>query len=283
MGADRESLDSANGDGWSRPDAAWGAHVPDHVIALLRDHPDRTPIAGGEPTDAVVLVADVSGFTPMSEALARSGRHGVEELGGILNAWFDAMNERIRTHGGSLAEFAGDALIAVFGAGGAPARPAAARRAVQCALDMQAGMARFQPVPTRAGTFHLTMKVGLAAGPLLQTVMGDPAVRVGPVILGPALHRAVGAEHRARGNEVIAADELVEPCDVLVERDRRGWLVRGVRHPVGPVPPAAPPSLADGRSAGLAPFLHPAIAERLRSGRRELVNELRTVTALFVG
>ena len=119
MGADREPLDSANRHGRSRPDTAWGAHVPDHVIALLRDHPDRTPIAGGEPTDAVVLVADVAGFTPMSEALARSGHHGIEELGGILNAWFDAMNERIRTYGGSLAEFAGDALIAVFGGGDA--------------------------------------------------------------------------------------------------------------------------------------------------------------------
>ena len=146
-------------------------------------------------------------------------------------------------------------------------------------------MARFQPVPTRAGPFHLTMKVGLAAGPLLQTVMGDPAVRVGPVLLGPALQRAVAAEHRARGNEVIAADELVEPGpgDELVERDRRGWLVRGVRRRVAPVPPAAPPSLDEDESARLAPFLHPAIAERLRSGRRELVNELRTVTALFVG
>ena len=55
--------------------------MPDHVIALLRDHPDGTPIAGGEPTDAVVLVADVAGFTPMSEALARSGHHGIEEFG----------------------------------------------------------------------------------------------------------------------------------------------------------------------------------------------------------
>ena len=33
----------------------------------------------------------------------------------------------------------------------------------------------------------------------------------------------------------------------------------------------------------MAPFLHPAIAERLRSGRRELVNEHRKVTAVFVG
>ena len=232
----------------------------------------------------MVLVADVAGFTPMSEALARSGHHGIEELGGILNAWFDAMNERIRHYGGSLAEFAGDALIAVFG-GGTPARPAAARRAVQCALDMQAGMARFQPVPTRAGPFHLTMKVGLAAGPLLQTVMGDPAVRVGPVLLGPALQRAVAAEHHARGNEVIAADELVEPGRTRARGARRARVAGAGRAPSRSRRchrPRRRPSTS-GESARLAPFLHPAIAERLRSGRRELVNELRTVTAVFVG
>ena len=56
-----------------------------------------------------------------------------------------------------------------------------------------------------------------------------------------------------------------------------------MRHRVAPVPPAVPPSLDQDEIARLAPFLHPAIAERLRSGRRELVNELRTVTAVFVG
>ncbi len=231
----------------------------------------------------MVLVADVSGFTRMSEALARSGHYGVEELGGILNAWFDAMNERIRNYGGSLAEFAGDALIAEFNCS-TTAPHAQHSRAVQCALDMQAAMVRFQPVVTGAGSFRLTMKVGLAGGPLLRTVMGDPAVRVGSVLLGPALQQAVAAEHRARGNEILAADGLLEPDpgSEFVDRDGRWWLVRGSRPSRRPCT-RAPPSLDEEESARLAPFLHPAIAERLRSGRHELVNELRTVAALFVG
>jgi hypothetical protein len=40
-------------------------------------------------------------------------------------------------------------------------------------------MARFQTVTTRAGTFELAMKAGLGAGPLLVTIMGDPAIRLG--------------------------------------------------------------------------------------------------------
>ena len=90
--------------------AAWGSHVPDYVIRLLQSHPDETPIARSDSAEAVVLVADVAGFTPMSEALARSGHYGTEELTGILNGWFASMSERITHYGGSVAEFAGDAL-----------------------------------------------------------------------------------------------------------------------------------------------------------------------------
>ena len=129
------------------------------------------------------------------------------------------------------------------------------------------------------------MKVGLAAGPLLQTVMGDPAVRLGYVLLGPALQRAAAAEHHARSDEVVVDAGLVDFGfgGEVEERDGRWWLVTGLRRRASPAPPAAPMTLDEGAARRLAPFLHPAIAERLRSGRRELVNEHRKVTTVFVG
>jgi class 3 adenylate cyclase/tetratricopeptide (TPR) repeat protein len=286
MAADQQARDGGvcGGEG-ARLSSAWGSHVPEYVTQLLLSHPDQTPIASSDPTDAVVLFADIAGFTPMSEALARSGSHGTEELTGILNGWFDAMSGRITRYGGSVAEFAGDALTAVF-RHRTRTRRSTIRRAVQCALDMQADMVRFQPVVTRVGSFRLAMKVGLAAGPLLQTVMGDPAVRLAYVLVGPALERAAVAEHHARGDEVVVDDGLLEHGfgAEVVERDGRWWLVRGLRRRASPVRPAAPTTLLDESVAvRLAPFLHPAIAERLRSGRRELVNEHRKVTAAFIG
>ena len=46
--------------------SAWGSHVPEYVIRLLRENTGELPLAAGEPTDVVVLFADVADFTPMS-------------------------------------------------------------------------------------------------------------------------------------------------------------------------------------------------------------------------
>ena len=265
--------------------AAWRSFVPDHVVRTLLSHPRETPIADGAPTDAVVLFIDVAGFTALSEALTGSGAYGTEELTRILNDWFDGMVELVSRYGGSVAEFAGDALTAVFWCD-ARNRRATGRRAIRCALDMQGGMARFQRIVTRAGTFGLAMRAGLAAGPLLETIMGDPAIRLGYVLSGPALDHAAGAEHHARRGEVVVHHGLLERGGLDAEiLERRGrWSVIGsLRGPILPVRPAARPPIDEGTAGRLAPFLHPAIAERLRSGRHEFVNEHRKVTVAFVG
>jgi predicted ATPase/class 3 adenylate cyclase len=263
--------------------AAWSSFVPDHVVRTLLSSPGRTPLANTQRTAAVVLVIDVVGFTPMSEALTRSGAYGTEELTRILNGWFDTMAGLVSRYGGSVAEFAGDALTAVFWCDSGTRR-LTELRAVQCALDMQAEMAGFQTIVTRAGTFGLAMKAGLAAGPLVSTVMGDPAIRVCYVLAGPALDRAATAERHARRGEVVVDRGLLEGGMSVEAMERRGrWCVVGsVRERVSPARPAPLESIDEETAKRLAPFLHPAIAERLRSGRRDLVNEHRKVTVAFV-
>ncbi|HZD01961.1 MAG TPA: AAA family ATPase, partial [Actinomycetes bacterium] len=264
--------------------AAWRSFVPEDVVRTLRRHPGEAPVADTESTDAVVLVIDVAGFTPMSEALTRSGAYGTEELTRILNGWFDTMAGLVSRSGGSVAEFAGDALTAVFWCD-SRTRRSTERRAVQCALDMQAEMARFQTIVTRAGAFELAMKAGLAAGPLLSSIMGDPAIRLSYVLAGPALDGAAAAEHHARRGEVVVDHGLLEDglrAEVLEHRDR--WsVVGGLRGRVSPARPAPLDPIDEDTARRLAPFFHPAIAERLRSGRRDLVNEHRKVTVAFVG
>jgi class 3 adenylate cyclase/predicted ATPase len=264
--------------------SAWRSFVPDHVLRTLLRHPGETPLADGERWDALVLFIDVAGFTPMSEAMTRSGAYGTEELTRILNGWFDTMVRLVSRYGGAVAEFAGDALTAVFRYDAA-ARPVTERRAVHCARSMQAEMARFQTIVTRAGTFNLAMKAGLAAGPLLVTIMGDPAIRLGYVLAGPALDRATRAERHARSGEVVVDHGLLEAgLDAEILERRGQWsVVGGVRGAVPPAPPAPLDPVDEGTARRLAPFLHPAIAERLRSGRRDFVNEHRKVTVAFVG
>src|SRR5512134_2993998 len=91
------------------------AYVPPDVAraALLRD----TPVDPEQPRfrrfPAAVLFADVSGFTPLTEGLARKGPEGAEELTRLLNAYFSRMIALVEAEGGEIVKFSGDALTAV--------------------------------------------------------------------------------------------------------------------------------------------------------------------------
>lgn len=255
--------------------------VPDQAVRVLQDHPDEMPVAVTTRLHAVVLFTDISGFTAMSEALARVGRYGAEELGRILNLYFDQMIRRAVAYGGTVAHLAGDAMTVLFVCDDPPA-PSVTRRAVHAALDMQVAMAGFEAVETSAGVFRLGMRAGVAAGPVLGTIVGDPAVRLEYVIAGPATDRAAAMEQLAATGQVVVdaalADDEVEGVDL----DAGARLATRVRRPP-PARPADPSAEVTGATAArLAPFLHPAIAERLQAGRRDLVNEHRPVTVAFV-
>jgi predicted ATPase/class 3 adenylate cyclase len=264
--------------------AALRPFVPDQLVRMLEEHPSAMPIAAASYDDAVVLFADIAGFTPMSQALAASGKYGAEELNRILNDYFGAMIEKITYYGGSVAKFTGDALTALF-AYDRSTRTATARQAVRCALDMQAAMSAFQALGTRAGDFGLAMRVGLADGRVLSTIVGDPAVRLQYVIAGKVLDRAAAAERMAATGEVLVDDWLLDGLDdiEIVGHRGRARVAARLRRPISLAPSLRP--RPDDRAATdrLEPFLHPAVAERLRAGRRGLVNEHRKVTVAFVG
>jgi class 3 adenylate cyclase len=57
---------------------------------------------------AAVVFADISGFTPLAERLARRGPAGAEELSTLLNAYFAKLTTLIAGHGGEVITFAGD-------------------------------------------------------------------------------------------------------------------------------------------------------------------------------
>jgi class 3 adenylate cyclase/tetratricopeptide (TPR) repeat protein len=264
--------------------SAWRPYVPDEVIRALLETPGKIPVGLATRSDAVVLFGDIAGFTPMSEALAKVGRYGDEELSQILNDYFGCMVEQAVAYGGSVVRLTGDALTALFPYDHS-SRALVARRSVQCALDMQAAMAAFQALDTEAGVFRLAMRAGLAMGPVLGMIVGEPTVRLEYVIAGRTIDRAAAAEQRAATGQVVVDRGLLEADGGLdaVELGGGAHLVRRVERPVDTVPARPPDAVGDAITSRLAPFLHPAIAERLRTGRRGLVNEHRQVTVAFVG
>src|SRR6476619_4212142 len=63
-----------------------------------------------------VLFADISGFTPLTEALVRvlGPRRGAEELARQLNEVYDALIAEVDRYGGSVIGFGGDAITCWF-------------------------------------------------------------------------------------------------------------------------------------------------------------------------
>ncbi len=64
--------------------------------------------------DGTMVFADVSGFTKLSERLARTGKEGAEHLVDAINACFSALLGKAYDRGASLLKFGGDAMLLWF-------------------------------------------------------------------------------------------------------------------------------------------------------------------------
>src|SRR6266508_2051405 len=258
----------------------YSSFLPDYVVRLLADRHDVLPLV--QRADGVAMFADIVGFTPMSAALADVGPEGTEELSEILNSFFARMIDLVTGHGGTVAKFAGDALTALFPFDSTIR--STVRRAAGCALAMQGATRGFQTVATRAGTFPLAMRAGLGAGRVLAAVVGDPAIRLEHVLAGEAVDRAVAAERRAASGQVVADATLLDRDHGIEVAGEPGAPALVTRLSGRPRRTASrQPPIAASAEGGLAAFLHPAIAERIRSGHGGLVDEHRTVTMAFIG
>lgn len=263
-------------------DMTWVSFVPDYLAQDILENPQASPIGREQRFDAVALFADVSGFTSMSEALGRTGKSGIEELTAILNSYFAPMIELIRTYGGIVGKFGGDAMTVLF-----PytqqTQAQTVRRAIECALHMQTRMDTYKAVSTSAGVFGLTMKAGLALGPVFCTTVGDLAVRLEYIIAGEVLDLCAEAEHHATPGEVVIHNQLlpyVGSIEISETRDDFSCVTGTGADALLPLPPQrdVPPQAVD----VLAGYLHPTIAQRLKAGLGGFINEHREVTTLFV-
>ena len=161
------------------------------VLVNSEDLPDRTCGAA--------LVADISGFTPLTEALVTElgPRRGADELSSQLNAVYGALIAEVHHYGGSVIGFSGDAITCWFDGDNA-------RVATTCALAMQQIMSQFSVITTASGSIaHLAMKAAVACGPVRRFRVGSPQIQFIDVLAGTTLDQTAMAESCARRGEVI--------------------------------------------------------------------------------
>jgi predicted ATPase/class 3 adenylate cyclase len=281
------------------------AYLPTDRLHALADGVTLPSRARG-----TALFADISGFTPLTEALVRmlGPRRGADELARQLNEIYDALIAEVDRYGGSVIAFSGDAITCWFddrlgtgdwevGTGNtssqSPApnlQPLAPLRATACALMMQRAMARFGGVALPSGgVVTLALKAAIASGTARRMVVGDPAIQRIDVLAGAALDRVAVVEHLAHRADVMLSPECARALGesaLIVEwrADAAGVhfpVIGGLMEPVAsaPWPPRAP---GIPRADQLRPWLLPAVYDRIRSDQGELVPELRPAVALFL-
>ena len=258
----------------------------------------RQAIAQGvtlpERTQGAALFADISGFTPLTEALALALglRRGAEELPRHLNRVYDALIGQVDRYGGSVIGFAGDAITCWFATDtplGSVETPTF--RAAACALDMQQVMGQMAAIhiPDQEPVM-LAVKVAVTSGPARRFVVGDPDIQLVDVLAGETLARVSDAEHMAdRGDVVIDSQtvaELGERAQILEWRvdENTGERFAVLEGLLGQVTPAPWPQQGPGTltEEHVRPWLLPPVHARLQAGGGEFLTELHPAVALFL-
>jgi len=182
------------------------AYVPPGLIrAALNGEPPPTEAKVAH-NSAAILFADVSGFTPLTEALAQRGTEGPEELTRLLNRYFGWMIAFAEAEGGEVVKFGGDSLTVVFAATSEPLAMAT-RRAYQVAQTMQVAMEEFGIMESSVGLVSLKMKVGIGAGQILSAHIGGIDSRWEYIIAGDPLNQATRAEREAQQGQIVLSPQ----------------------------------------------------------------------------
>jgi class 3 adenylate cyclase len=199
---------------------------PDVATTLLAD-PAQAAL-GGAIVEATVLFADLRGYTTFSE------RSEPDEVVALLNRYFGTAVPIILEHGGTVAQFVGDAVMAMWNA---PTRqPDHALRAGRAGLAMQGAIDQVAAGRPDWPRF----RVGINSGPVLVGNIGSEEFRNFTAI-GDTTNLASRLEGQApvgsvligeRTRELLGDAAAVEPVGELQvkgkERPVRAFLLRSI-------------------------------------------------------
>jgi class 3 adenylate cyclase/tetratricopeptide (TPR) repeat protein len=170
-------------------------YVPRALQQHLIDDPDgRCWTAEGS-----AAFVDVSGFTQLSEQLARKGREGAEQITDAIGGSFESILSVAYENGASLLKFGGDALLLWFDAENH------ATRASRAAILMREKLDQVGRIEWPDAKVTLQMSQGVHSGEFHFFAAGTSHLELLPT--GPAWSRLVEIEHAAQAGEILVSGE----------------------------------------------------------------------------
>lgn len=151
--------------------------------------------------DAVILFADLRGFTRMAEQLAPT------QVVQLLNQYFSLLTNVTYRYNGAIFNMAGDSLLVGFGV---PFdQPDAADRAIKCGYDMLADFEILSADWKEKHGLETGLGIGVNKGEVVAGNVGSPAY-MSFTIIGDAVNIASRLMQRARAGELLLSERVME-------------------------------------------------------------------------
>jgi adenylate cyclase len=180
--------------------ATFGRYLSDEIVTDILERPEGLEL-GGDLREVTIMMSDIRGFTTLCEALAPA------QVVKILNRYLGAMTDIIMAHQGTIDEFIGDAILAVFGA--PQRRDDDADRAVSCALAMQEAMADINAKNIADGMPEISMGIALNTGDVIAGNIGSKR-RSKYGFVGHPMNLTSRIEEFTAGGELLVSDSTLK-------------------------------------------------------------------------
>jgi class 3 adenylate cyclase/tetratricopeptide (TPR) repeat protein len=173
-----------------------GAYTPKHLAEKILT--SRSALEG-ERKQVTVLFVDVSGFTSLSEGL------DPEDVHRMMTRAFELMLEEVHRYEGTVNQFLGDGIMALFGA--PIAHEDHAQRAAHAALGIRKALDRYQEELQRKHGLTFQVRQGLNTGLVVVGSIGTD-LRMDYTAVGDTTNIAARLQQAAGGGRVIVSEAM---------------------------------------------------------------------------
>jgi adenylate cyclase len=176
-------------------------YVPATVARQLVDDERLEDVVNGVRMDASVLFCDLRGFTPLAATLQPT------DVRTLLDMYYDHVCSRVLERDGTVLQFVGDEVFAVFGAPLNRADHASA--AADCALAIQRDRPQLDAALVARSLPPVRFGIGLQSGAVVSAHMG-PVHRRQYGVVGDTVNVGSRLCGHAGADEIVSGRALIE-------------------------------------------------------------------------
>lgn len=207
---------AAAGVDYSRPDSYTPKFMAEKILTT------RSSVEG-ERKLVTVFFCDVTGFTALSEGLDPEAVHQ------IMDGCFKILMEEIHRYEGTINQFTGDGVMALFGA--PLAHEDHAQRACSAALGVQGALVDYSRQVKQDFGVAFKMRIGLNSGPVVVGAIGDD-LRMDYTAVGDTTNLAARMESLAEPGTVQISESTFRQVRTYFDCDSLGPVaVKGKQAP----------------------------------------------------